>query len=131
MSIRTFAWIARQPYNLRYHKDTVLTDNSPESQRFLEENPAIKIKDESIFQRGTFWPSLVLIEKSWEGDNKLVEIFVRVFKRKLKMIIDVYMGDDMDIITRISETYEIAIYRIISSKKGKRGSVQKLLDFQE
>jgi len=71
------------------------------------------------------------VEKNWEGDGKQVEIFVRIFKKKLKLIIDIYMGDDMNIITSLAEKYAIPIYRIITSKKGKRGSVQRLLDFQE
>ena len=131
MSVRTFAWIARQPFNIRFHTDSVEKDNSPETDRFLEENKFIKIQDDSIFQRGVFWPSLVLIEKFWEGESKQIKIFIRVFKKKLKLLIDVYMGDNMDIITDLSDRYQIPIYRIITSKKGKRGSVQKLLDFQD
>ncbi len=131
MSVRTFAWIARQPFNIRFHTDNIEKDNSPETDRFLEENEFIRILDSSIFQRGVFWPSLVLIEKFWEGESKQIKIFIRVFKKKLKLLIDVYMGDNMDIITDLSERYQIPIYRIITSKKGKRGSVQKLLDFQD
>ncbi len=131
MSVRTFAWIARQPFNIRFHTENIEKDNSPETDRFLEENEFIRILDSSIFQRGVFWPSLVLIEKYWEGESKQIKIFIRVFKKKLKLLIDVYMGDNMDIITDLSERYQIPIYRIITSKKGKRGSVQKLLDFQD
>jgi len=131
MSLRTFSWIAKQPYNIRYQADNVLNDNSGESEQFIQENPKIKTNDDSVFQRGVLWPSLVLVEKNWEGDGKQVEIFVRIFKKKLKLIIDIYMGDDMNIITSLAEKYAIPIYRIITSKKGKRGSVQRLLDFQE
>ncbi|MHA1990737.1 MAG: hypothetical protein ACW981_10190 [Candidatus Hodarchaeales archaeon] len=129
--VRTYAWIARQPFNIRYQIDNIEKDNSPETDRFLEENEFIRVSDESIFQRGVFWPSLVLIEKFWEGESKHIEIFIRIFKKKLKLIIDVYMGDNMDIITGLSSKFDIPIYRIITSKKGKRGSVQKLLDFQD
>ena len=103
MSVRTFAWIARQPFNIRFHTENIEKDNSPETDRFLEENEFIRILDSSIFQRGVFWPSLVLIEKYWEGESKQIKIFIRVFKKKLKLLIDVYMGDNMDIITDLSE----------------------------
>ncbi|MHA2362994.1 MAG: hypothetical protein ACXAC7_03485 [Candidatus Hodarchaeales archaeon] len=131
MSVRTKAWIARQPYNVRYTSEGVLSDDSLEGIRFIDENPSISAYKDTSFQRGVFWPSLVLVEKSWEGTNTLVNIYIRVYKKKLKLLIDLLMGHSMDIITELSEKYDIPIYRIITSKKGKRGSVQKLLDFQE
>ncbi|MFW9991344.1 MAG: hypothetical protein ACFFD4_04730 [Candidatus Odinarchaeota archaeon] len=128
MSIRTYAWIARQPYNVRYMPDNkIMTDGSTESDRFATDN---KTPD---FKRGEFWPSLILVEKSWEQETKksTTEIFIRVYKRKLKLIVDVYQGNDMDLVTILNEDYKVPIYRITTSRRGKRGSVQKLLDFQD
>ena len=133
MSIRTKAWIARQPYNVRFTHDNIANDESPDSLMFIEDNQkAINAGDINSFKRGFFWPSLVLVEKYWKGSNALVYVFIRVYKKKLRLIIDLLMGDSMDIIAELSSNFDhIPIYRIITSKNGKRGSVQKLLDFQE
>ena len=131
MAIRTYAWIARQPYNVRYMPDgVVLTDDTPESASFAEEH------SKPVFKRGELWPSLCLVEKSWEdASKKSTDIFIRVYKKRYQgrsLIIDVFQGNDIDIITGVSETYSIPIYSITTSKRtGKRGSVQKLLDFQD
>ncbi|MHA2297320.1 MAG: hypothetical protein ACXAEU_14840 [Candidatus Hodarchaeales archaeon] len=129
MGIRTYAWIARQPYNVRYMSpDNVLSDGTPESDRYTQDYSTTP-----EFKRGSFWPSLILVEKSWEQETKksTTTILIRVYKRKLKLIIDVFQGNDMDLVTSLSEDYSVPIYRITTSRRGKRGSVQKLLDFQD
>ncbi len=133
MSIRTKAWIARQPYSVRFTHDNIEKDDSPDSLIFIEDNKKlITAGDINSFKRGHFWPSLVLVEKHWKGSNALVYVFIRVYKKKLRLIVDLLMGDSMDIIAELSSNFDhIPIYRIITSKNGKRGSVQKLLDFQE
>lgn len=111
--------------------DKILSDGSQESDRFIEDKKSSFVDDKPVFKKGDFWPSLILVEKSWEDTSKKeTSIFIRVYKRKMKLIIDVYQGDDMDLITILNEEYKVPIYRITTSKRGKRGSVQKLLDFQ-
>ncbi len=130
LAIRTYTWIARQPFNIRYMPSTILSDGSPESDRFIEDHKSSFVDDKPVFKKGDFWPSLILVEKSWEDTSKKeTGIFIRVYKRKIKLLIDVYQGDDMDLITTLNEQYKVPIYRITTSKRGKRGSVQKLLDF--
>ena len=64
MSIRTKAWIARQPYNVRFSHDNIAKDDSPDSLNFIEDNrQLITAGDINSFKRGLFWPSLVLVEK--------------------------------------------------------------------
>ena len=133
MSVRTKAWIARQHYNVRFADNEITSDESPDSLRFINENKkVIKAGDIESFQRGFFWPSLVLVEKCWEGSTSQIMVFIRVYKKKQRLIVDLLMGDSMDIIADLSDKFDnVPIYRIITSKKGKRGSIQKLLDFQD
>lgn len=130
MGVRTYAWIARQPYSIRYTKEERITDDSIGAERFSGSFKDLKEPYKKNFKRGFLWPSLILVEKPFAKETK-IEIYIRVFKQTYNAIVDFYVSGDMDDVTMLSREYSIPIYRVSSSRKGKRGSVQKILDFHE
>ncbi len=129
-SFKTFSWIARQNAQLRFLEDSIEGDRSqiPPTVYIPEEMPPLPERM-SIFERGKFWPTLILIEKTYhasETNNKKQCSFVRVYHRTYNTTIDVLIGYDIQIANAYAKTFNVPIFSVNCSKKGTRSSAQRI-----
>lgn len=128
MRFRSLKALAKEAFNVRFAADQVLTDDSFESELFLETYNAEQLIV-SDFKRGELWPSMVLIEKKLFGEREeQVRVFARAVKKKLGdgCIIDAALGSTLDEAYKLANHFDVPIFQITTSKNGRRGGVHRL-----
>ncbi|MHA2270549.1 MAG: hypothetical protein ACXACI_01715 [Candidatus Hodarchaeales archaeon] len=127
-SFRTYSWIARQPYNVRYllTQGRVETDDSKNSQNYVSTYPKLKDPVPECFKKGSLWPSLVLIEKHSADLNSEIIVYARIFKREEELVIDLEVGQDIDEAHAFATKFKIPLYRKTWTKTGKLTGVRRL-----
>ncbi|MFX1250056.1 MAG: hypothetical protein ACFFCZ_00390 [Promethearchaeota archaeon] len=120
---KTFSWIARQPYSVRYGKHKIKTDYEPESEEFLRDVPLAKNIE---FERGIFWPTMILVENLWSRNPKDIDIFLRLFRKNRDIIVDIWKGHDVIVASDLAKKFNIPIYSIYENRTGKRSYVRRI-----
>ncbi|MFX1253756.1 MAG: hypothetical protein ACFFCZ_19245 [Promethearchaeota archaeon] len=123
MSNKPFSWIARQPYSIRYGKIETVSDNEPETQDFLNDMP---LSEDIEFERGTLWPTFVLVENLWSSKPEDTDVFIRIFRKEENIVVDIWKGHDMTIASNLAKEYNIPIYSISTTRNGKRSVVHRI-----
>ncbi|MFX0092850.1 MAG: hypothetical protein ACFFBD_13920 [Candidatus Hodarchaeota archaeon] len=122
MSIKTFSWIARQPYSIRYGEKKIESDKEDTSEEFLQERPtSADIK----FKKGKIWPTLILIKNLWNKEEE-IEVFLRLFRKEKDLLVDIWKGHDMEAAAKLAEKYDIPIYSVGRKRNGKRSFAYRL-----
>ena len=127
-SFRTYSWIARQPFNVRYFliQEKAETDGSENSMEYLAKYPKVCEAVPGCFKKGSLWPSLILIEKRSINSEISIEVFARIFKRESSLVVDVEVGKDIDEAHSIATKFKVPLYTKSWTKTGKLTGVRKL-----
>ncbi|MFX0116725.1 MAG: hypothetical protein ACFFB3_19410 [Candidatus Hodarchaeota archaeon] len=127
-SFRTYSWIARQPFNVRYllTQGKVETDGSEISRDYVDEHPKFRDPIMNCFEKGRLWPSLVLVEKRSSEMRAEVMVYARVFKREDDLVIDLEVGQNVDDAHAFATQFKIPLYTKSWTKTGKLTGVRRL-----
>lgn len=127
-AFRTYSWIARQPFNVRYFlsQERVETDGSRISKTYENEHPRLSDPVPDCFKKGSLWPSLVLVEKHSSELISEVVVFARIFKREEHLVIDLEVGRDMDQAHAFASQFKVPLYTKGWTKSGKLTGVRRL-----
>ncbi|MFX0209216.1 MAG: hypothetical protein ACFFDT_24745 [Candidatus Hodarchaeota archaeon] len=123
---RSLKSLAKEKFNVRFAENKVLTDDSFESELFLE---AFKTNQLAVsdFKRGELWPSMVLIEKELSGEKQEhIRVFARAVKKKYDAVIDAELGKSLDEAYKLANHFDVPIFQITTSTNGRRGGVHRL-----
>ncbi len=126
MRFRSLKALAKEKFSVRFAEDKVLTDDSFESELFLEafNTEQLAVTD---FKRGELWPSMVLIEKELLGEKKEeIRVFARGVKKKFDAIFDAELGNSLDEAYKLANHFDVPIFQITTSSNGRRGGVHRL-----
>ncbi len=129
MQFRTFGWIARQNPHIRL-LETEIIDNKRFIFAGLEgrtvETPVEERK--SWFKRGELWPTLLLVEKAWEEETgiRTENSFMRIFRHEDGAILDILVALSLDSATLLAHHFKIPLFSVTCSRKGTRGTAQRI-----
>ena len=127
-TFKTFGWIARQKPHILVLEGEVIKEVDRIPKEITIPDPNIPLKErEKIFERGKFWPTIVLLEKTFNsGEKKETRTFARVYKRRYNLFIDILIGHTMLEASEFANRFNIPLYSVNCSKKGNRNSAQRI-----
>ncbi|MFX0205710.1 MAG: hypothetical protein ACFFDT_06955 [Candidatus Hodarchaeota archaeon] len=129
MHFRTFGWIARQNPNIRIEKDGIKDDKKFEFAELSDKKIDNALFDRKTwFKKGALWPTIILVEKGWDesGTIKKEDAYVRIFRHEDGAILDILVGESLDDGTLLSIEYNVPLFSVTCSRKGTRGTVQRI-----
>ncbi len=127
-SFRTYSWIARQPFNVRYSikNGNYEIDGSELGKEYVSKHPKVGESVPSCFKKGSLWPSLILVEKRSHGSGVDLGVYARVFKRDASLVIDLEVGQDIDEAHSLANEFNIPLFAKSWTKTGKLTGVRRL-----
>lgn len=129
MQFRTFGWIARQNPNIRIEKDGIINDKKFEFTELSDKKADDAVSDRKTwFEKGLLWPTIILVEKGWDktGTIKKEDAFIRIFRHEDGAILDILVGESLDDGTLLAIEYNVPLFSVTCSRKGTRGTVQRI-----
>jgi hypothetical protein len=129
LQFRTFGWIARQSPNIRIEKDGIKDDKKFIFTEISEKKVDTPVLDrKSWFEKGVLWPTIILVEKGWDktGTMKREDAYVRIFRHEDGAILDILVGENLDDGTLLAIEYNVPLFSVTCSRKGTRGTVQRI-----
>ncbi|MFW9855334.1 MAG: hypothetical protein ACFFFG_09735 [Candidatus Thorarchaeota archaeon] len=128
---RTFGWIARQNPHVRVTEDVVSNDSGYKFPQLSDKVPQLNIPLEERkkwFKRGSLWPTMILVEKRYgEANSQRIErAYVRVYRQSDGAILDVLVGDSLDLATLLAVEFGVPLFSVTCSRKGMRGVAQRI-----
>ncbi|MFX0015408.1 MAG: hypothetical protein ACFFB2_12755 [Promethearchaeota archaeon] len=129
MQYRTYSWIARQNPDIRMTRNK-LKDNKKFSFPALSKKKiqAPLPERNAWFKKGELWPTIVLVEKGWDetGTKKTEDAYIRIFRHEDGAILDILVGESLDDATLLAVDFNIPLFSVTCSRKGTRGTVQRI-----
>ncbi|MHA2227508.1 MAG: hypothetical protein ACXAC8_19985 [Candidatus Hodarchaeales archaeon] len=128
---RTFGWIARQTPHLRVLK-TEIKDLSEQKVVFPEisdkKSNTLLEERKKWFKKGVLWPTIILVEKGWDisGTVKTEDAYIRIYRHEDGAILDILVGESLDEATLLAIDYKVPLFSISCSRKGTRGTAQRI-----
>lgn len=89
----------------------------------------VAVKDRKTwFKKGELWPTIILVEKGWDktGTIKKEDAYIRIFRHEDGAILDILVGESLDDGTLLAVDYEVPLFSVTCSRKGTRGTVQRI-----
>ena len=127
MQFRTFGWIARQNPNIRMNADNITDDKKFTYPAFEDKSSKVPVEDRKAwFKKGSLWPTLILVEKGYEGSIKTENAFIRIFRHEDGAILDILAGINLDEATLLAINFRVPLFSVTCSRKGTRGSAQRI-----
>ncbi|UCE13723.1 MAG: hypothetical protein JSV04_00775 [Candidatus Heimdallarchaeota archaeon] len=129
MQFRTFGWIARQNPHIRILKDGIEDDKKYEFPHLENKSPQVPIEDRrNWFKKGELWPTIILVEKGWDesGTKKKEDAYIRIFRHSDGAILDILVGESLDEATLLAVEYNVPLFSVTCSRKGTRGTAQRI-----
>ena len=80
------------------------------------------------FKKGELWPTLLLVEKAWEEDTgiRTENSFMRIFRHEDGAILDILVALSLDAATLLAHEFKIPLFSVTCSRKGTRGTAQRI-----
>jgi hypothetical protein len=80
------------------------------------------------FKKGELWPAIILVEKGWDesGTVKKEDAYIRIFRHTDGAILDILVGESLDEATLLAIEFKVPMFSVTCSRKGIRGSVQRV-----
>lgn len=129
LQFRTFGWIARQNPNIRIIKDGIEDDKKFMFPQLGDKKVNSAVLDRKTwFEKGVLWPTIILVEKGWDktGTFKKEDAYVRIFRHEDGAILDILVGESLDDGTLLAIEYNVPLFSVTCSRKGTRGTVQRI-----
>ena len=129
MQFRTFGWIARQNPNIRIMKDGIEDDQKFIFPGLSDKKINVAVLDRKTwFRKGELWPTIILVEKGWDdsGAFKKEDAYIRIFRHEDGAILDILVGESLDDATLLAIEYKVPLFSVTCSRKGTRGTVQRI-----
>ncbi len=127
MQYKTFGWIARQNPNIRMNIEDITDDKKYIFPVFGEMSLKVQVgKRKAWFKKGSLWPTLILVEKGYEGSIKTENAYIRIFRHEDGAILDILAGTNLDEATLLAIDYKVPIFSVTCSRKGTRGTAQRI-----
>ena len=129
MQYRTFGWIARQNPNIRMLKNNIEDDHKFTFPVLSDKKTKVAVKDRiAWFKKGELWPTIVLVEKGWDesGTVKKEDAYIRIYRHEDGAILDILVGESLDAATLLAVEYKVPLFSVTCSRKGTRGTVQRI-----
>ena len=127
MQFKTFGWIARQNPNIRMNIDDIADDKKYIFPALKEKSSKVPVEDRKAwFKKGSLWPSLILVEKGYEGSIKTENAFIRIYRHEDGAILDILAGTNLDEATLLAIEFKVPIFSVTCSRKGTRGTAQRI-----
>ncbi|MFX0052094.1 MAG: hypothetical protein ACFFAJ_08645 [Candidatus Hodarchaeota archaeon] len=126
---RTFGWIARQNPHVRMMGDRVKENPKYTFPEILDKSVQTPLEDRlAWFKKGQLWPTIILVEKGWDetGTEKTEYAYVRVFRHEDGAILDILVGLSLDQGTLLAIDYKVPLFSVSCSRKGIRGTAQRI-----
>lgn len=129
LQFRTFGWIARQNPNIRIVKGGIEDDTKFIFPELSDKRIKAAIQDRKTwFKKGELWPTIILVEKGWDesGTFKKEDAYIRIFRHEDGGILDILVGESLDDATLLAIEYNVPLFSVTCSRKGTRGTVQRI-----
>lgn len=127
MQFKTFGWIARQNPNIRMNINDITDDKKYSFPAFEEKRSKVPVEDRKAwFKKGSLWPSLILVEKGYEGSIKTEKAYIRIYRHEDGAILDILAGTNLDEATLLAIVFKVPIFSVTCSRKGTRGTAQRI-----
>ncbi len=129
LQFKTFGWIARQNPHIRMTKDEIIDSKKFTFPQLAEKNIKTSFaKRKSWFKKGGLWPTIILVEKGWdkEGIEKREDAYIRIFRHSDGAILDILVGESLDDATLLAIEYNVPLFSVTCSRKGTRGTAQRI-----
>lgn len=129
MQFRTYGWIARQNANIRIVKDGMEDDNKFIFPKLSDKDIKDAVLDRKTwFKKGELWPTIILVVKGWDdsGTIKKEDAYIRIFRHEDGAILDILVGESLDDATLLAIEYKVPLFSVTCSRKGTRGTVQRV-----
>ena len=129
LQFRTFGWIARQAPHIRMMKNKTVDDHKFSFPELSDKNAKVAVMDRNTwFKKGELWPTIILVEKGWDesGTEKKEDAYIRIFRHEDGAILDILVGENLDEATLLAIEYKVPVFSITCSRKGTRGTVQRI-----
>ena len=127
MQFKAFGWIARQNPNIRMNIEDITDDKKYTFPVFEEKSVKVPVGERKAwFKKGSLWPTLILVEKGYEGSIKTENAFIRIFRHEDGAILDILAGTNLDEATLLAIDYKVPIFSVTCSRKGTRGTAQRI-----
>ncbi|NHJ02385.1 MAG: hypothetical protein EAX86_09645 [Candidatus Heimdallarchaeota archaeon] len=129
MQFKTFGWIARQNPHIRVTRKEIIDNKKYAFPQLAEKDPKSPFKErKSWFKKGVLWPTIILVEKGWdeEGIEKREDAYIRIFRHSDGAILDILVGDSLDDATLLAIEYNVPLFSVTCSRKGTRGTAQRI-----
>lgn len=129
MQFRTFGWIARQNPHIRILKDRIEDNKKFEFPNLSNKSPHTPIENrKDWFKKGKLWPTIILVEKGWNksGTKKKEDAYIRIFRHHDGAILDILVGESLDEATLLAVEYNVPLFSVTCSRKGTRGTAQRI-----
>jgi hypothetical protein len=127
VQFRTFGWIARQNPNIRMNANNITDDKKYKFPVFEEKSLEVPVEDRKAwFKKGSLWPTLILVEKRYEGSIKTENAFIRIYRHEDGAILDVLTGLNLDDATLLAIDFKVPLFSVTCSRKGTRGTAQRI-----
>ena len=131
MVFRTFGWIARQSPHLRVTENEIVKSKNYVFKHLQDKDPKktpIEDRTELWFKKGELWPTLVLVEKSWDEETGIrsEHSYVRIYRQDDGAILDILVALSLDMATLIAHNFKVPLFSVTCSRKGTRGTAQRI-----
>jgi len=129
LQFRTFGWIARQNPHIRMTKDKMEDNKRFTFPELSDKKIQVAVTDrKSWFKKGELWPTIILVEKGWDktGTIKKEDAYIRIFRHEDGAILDILVGESLDDGTLLAVDYNVPLFSVTCSRKGTRGTVQRI-----
>ncbi|UCG90205.1 MAG: hypothetical protein JSU57_00325 [Candidatus Heimdallarchaeota archaeon] len=129
MQFRTFGWIARQNAHIRMTKDKIEDNKKFTFPELSDKKIQVAVTDRKVwFKKGELWPTIILVEKGWDktGTIKKEDAYIRIFRHEDGAILDILVGESLDDGTLLAVDYKVPLFSVTCSRKGTRGTVQRI-----
>jgi hypothetical protein len=94
---------------------------------FEEKSLEVPVEDRKAwFKKGSLWPTLILVEKRYEGSIKTENAFIRIYRHEDGAILDVLTGLNLDDATLLAIDFKVPLFSVTCSRKGTRGTAQRI-----
>jgi len=126
---RTFGWIARQNPHFRMMENSIKENPKFTFTEISERSIQTPLEDRKIwFKKGELWPTIILVEKGWDesGTIKTEHAYVRIFRHEDGAILDILVGLNLDQATLLAIDYQVPLFTVSCSRKGVRGTAQRI-----
>ena len=130
MQFRTFGWIARQNPHLCVTENEIIVNKKFVFKNLQDKDPKkTPIEErESWFKKGELWPTLILVEKAWDEETgaRTEHSFVRIYRHEDGAILDILIALSLDTATLLAHNFKVPLFSVTCSRKGTRGTAQRI-----